>query len=140
MAEPLLALQVMTMPRDTNHTGTVFGGVILSLIDQAAYVHARGVGLHRWVTVAVDRVEFIAPVYVGELVTFHTTTERSGKTSLTVRVVTTAQRYSTGERVRVTDALVVMVAVDEQRNPIPHGSAPTLPPDGGDVPMKRKSL
>jgi len=51
-----LALQVVTLPRDTNQYGTIFGGVILSYIDQAGFVEARRHGVHRWVTVAIDRV------------------------------------------------------------------------------------
>ncbi len=129
MAEGELSLQIMTMPRDTNHSGTVFGGYIMSLVDQASYVHCRRVGLHNWVTVAVDRVEFLAPVFVGELVTLRTTTERLGRTSVTVNVAVDAERYNTGEWVRVTQARVTMVSVDAQRQPIPFLTAPTLAGD-----------
>jgi len=126
-----LVLRVMTMPRDTNHSGTVFGGVIMSYIDQAAYVHARTLGLHRWVTVMVERIEFLAPVYVGELVTLRAQTLVTGRTSVTLRILVEAERYSTGQAVRVTDSTVKMVAVDANRKPIPFTSAATLSADDG---------
>ena len=89
-----LVLRVMTMPRDTNHNGTVFGGVIMSYIDQAAYVHARTLGLHRWVTVMVERIEFVAPVFVGELVTLRAKTVATGRSSATIAVTVHAERYA----------------------------------------------
>ena len=126
-----LVLRVMTMPRDTNHSGTVFGGVIMSYIDQAAYVHARTHGLHRWVTVVVERVEFVAPVNVGELVSLRATTLAKGRTSVTIRILVEAERYSTGRCVRVTDAIVKMVALDANHKPIPFTNPPTLTDDDG---------
>ncbi len=126
-----LVLRVMTMPRDTNHNGTVFGGVIMSYIDQAAYVHARTLGLHRWVTVLVERIEFVAPVFVGELVTLRTKTRSTGRSSATVQVSVAAERYATGEEIRVTNALIKMVALGPDQRPIPFISPPTLDGDSG---------
>ncbi len=126
-----LVLRVMTMPRDTNHSGTVFGGVIMSYIDQAAYVHARSLGLHRWVTVMVERIEFVAPVYVGELVTLRATTITTGRTSITIRILVEAERYSTGKNVRVTDSTIKMVALDANHKPIPYTNPATLNSDDG---------
>ncbi len=126
-----LVLRVMTMPRDTNHSGTVFGGVIMSYIDQAAYVHARSLGLHRWVTVMVERVEFVAPVFVGELVTLRAKTVTTGRSSVTIRILVEAERYSTGENVRVTDSIIKMVALDSNHKPIPFTNPPTLNSDDG---------
>ncbi len=126
-----IALRVMTMPRDTNHSGTVFGGVIMSYIDQAAYVHVRTLGLHRWVTVMVEKIEFVAPVHVGELVTLRTRTAATGRSSVSVQVSVDAERYSTGEVVRVTHATVKMVALDSDRRAIPFASPATLRPDEG---------
>jgi len=130
-----IVLRVITMPRDTNHSGTVFGGVIMSYIDQAAYVHARTLGLHRWVTVMVERIEFVAPVYVGEMVTLRACAVLTGRTSVTVRVVVEAERYTTGESARVTVATVKMVAIDRQHRPIPFASPATLGPDDGLRPL-----
>ncbi|MSR68798.1 MAG: acyl-CoA thioesterase [Phycisphaerales bacterium] len=124
-----LVLRVMTMPRDTNHSGTVFGGVIMSYIDQAAYVHARTLGLHRWVTVMVERIEFVAPVYVGELVTLRATTLMTGRSSVTIRILVDAERYSTGKHVRVTESIIKMVALGADHKPIAFTSPATLSSD-----------
>lgn len=124
-----LVLRVMTMPRDTNHSGTVFGGVIMSYIDQAAYVHARSLGLHRWVTVLVERIEFVAPVFVGELVTLRATTMATGRSSVTIRILVEAERYSSGKHVRVTESIVKMVALGPDHKPIAFSSPATLSSD-----------
>ena len=118
IAEPRLALRVLMMPRDTNHQGTIFGGIILAHIDQAGYVEARHHGLHRWVTASVDRVDFKAPVHVGEVVEFKTRTIRLGRTSVTVQVVVNAERMD-GTWAHVTEAQLTMVAVDEDGRSIP---------------------
>lgn len=107
------------MPRDTNQYGTIFGGVILSYIDQAGFVEARRSGGHKWVTVALDRVEFKQPVHLGDIVALHTTTTRAGTTSVTVRVEVEARRYIGGEVVPVTEASITLVSVDEQGRPTP---------------------
>jgi acyl-CoA thioesterase YciA len=121
-----LALRVSTLPRDTNHYGTIFGGVILSYIDQAGAVEARKQGRHRWVTAAIDRVEFRAPVRVGDVVNLFTAPVRLGTKSVTIAVQVEAERFTTGEIVRVTDATVTMVAVDEKGAPIPFRMPSTL--------------
>jgi len=120
-----LALRVTTMPRDTNHYGTIFGGVILSYIDQAGFVEACHHGRHRWVTAAIDRVEFKAPVLVGEVVNFYGTTTRLGTTSVTVLVEVEAEREKDGTMVPVTAATLVMVCVDKDGKPIPFRQPPT---------------
>ncbi|MBY0113686.1 MAG: acyl-CoA thioesterase [Phycisphaerales bacterium] len=120
-----LALRVTTMPRDTNHYGTIFGGVILSYIDQAGFVEARHHGQHRWVTAAIDRVEFKAPVQVGDVVNFYATTVKTGTKSVTVTVEVEAERYLDSSVVPVTAATLVMVAVDAKGSPIPFRQPPT---------------
>jgi acyl-CoA thioesterase YciA len=130
-----LALRVVTLPRDTNQYGTIFGGVILSYIDQAGFVESRRHGVHRWVTVAIDRVEFKKPVHLGDVVCFYATTLRTGTSSVTVRVEVEAERYLTGQTVPVTGAVLTLVSVDAAGKPIPFSSPPTasattvLPPD-----------
>lgn len=114
------------MPRDTNQYGTVFGGVILSYIDQAGFIEARKHGVHRWVTVAIDRVEFEAPIHVGDVVSFLTTTLRTGRTSVTVEVLVEAERYVDGTTVSVTKAQLVMVAVDAEGHAIAFATPPTV--------------
>jgi len=120
-----MALRVMTLPKDTNQYGTIFGGVILSHIDQAGFVEARRHGVHRWVTVAVDRVEFKQPVHLGDVVSFYGQTIRAGTSSVTVRVEVEAERYLSGELVPVTEATLTLVSVDASGKPIPFRSAPT---------------
>lgn len=114
------AIRVVMMPRDTNPMGTIFGGIILSYIDQAGAVEALRHTNKKLVTVAMHEVKFIAPVFVGDLVSFYTETLKIGNTSLTVRVTVEAKRgQAPHETVRVTQAEVVYVAVDEQGKPVP---------------------
>ncbi len=124
-AERVLTLRIVTLPRDTNHYGTIFGGVILSYIDQAGFVEAQRHGRHRWVTASMDRVEFIAPVHLGDTVNFFSRTVRLGTKSVTVEIEVEAERHDTGEHVRVTTATLTMVSVDAVGRPIPFRPAPT---------------
>ena len=111
------AIRITLLPRDTNSQGTVFGGIILSYIDMAGAVEAhRRTGMKRFVTVAMREVIFHKPVLVGDLVSFYAETVHIGTTSITVRVIVEAERMGDPtERVRVTEAEVVYVAVDEHR-------------------------
>jgi len=124
--ERYLALKVVMMPRDTNKEGTIFGGVLLSHVDLAAEVGARevlaarGWPSHSMVTVAMDRVEFKEPVFVGDTVTFWTSVTRIGRTSIAVHVSVEAKRDAT--TVAVTEADVTYVAVKTEgnvRRPVP---------------------
>lgn len=105
------------MPRDTNPHGTIFGGVLLSHIDQAGAVGARfemqsaGWPDHPIVTVGVKSVEFHQPVYVGDVVSFWTQRVRVGNTSITVKVDVEAERD--GSIVHLTEAEVTYVSVQE---------------------------
>ena len=114
------AIRVVMMPRDTNPLGTIFGGIILSYIDQAGSVEARRQSDKKLVTVAMHEVKFIAPVFVGDLVSFYTETLRIGVTSLTVRVTVDAMRGNPPhDVVRVTQAEVVYVATDADGKAVP---------------------
>src|SRR5215216_2489392 len=116
---PEPAIRVVLMPKDTNAHGTIFGGVILSYIDIAAAIEVRKHTRKRIVTKAMHEVIFVAPVFVGDLVSFYTGFVRIGRTSITIKVTVEADRVSNpGERVRVTEAEVVYVAIDEARRPI----------------------
>ena len=124
MSEPYLAIQVVMMPRDTNPLGSIFGGVILSYIDQAGAVGARrevqkaGGGLPFLVTVAVNRVEFKKPVMVGDVVRFITRLVRLGRSSITMQVHVEAERGS--DVLQVTEAEIVYVGIDpHDRSPRP---------------------
>jgi acyl-CoA thioesterase YciA len=108
------------MPRDTNWMGTVFGGILLSYIDHAGAVEAERRCAGRFVTVAMREVEFVEPVYVGDLVSFYTEIVRVGRTSITVRVEVEARRRGPeAQTVRVTEAEVIYVHVDAERRPVP---------------------
>ncbi|MCC7388516.1 MAG: hypothetical protein IT431_07075 [Phycisphaerales bacterium] len=120
-----LALRVVTMPRETNHYGTIFGGVILSYIDQAGFVEARTHGNHRWVTASIDRVDFKSPVHLGDIVNFYTKTVREGTTSVTVEVEVEAERCAGCDHVPVTMATMTMVAIDDLGKPIPYKAPAT---------------
>jgi acyl-CoA thioesterase YciA len=108
------------MPRDTNPMGTIFGGIILSYIDQAGAVEARRHTDKKLVTVAMHEVKFLAPVFVGDLVSFYTETTKIGNTSITIQVTVEAWRGGPPhETVRVTQAEIVYVAVDQPGHPVP---------------------
>ena len=112
------AIRVLMMPRDTNAHGTIFGGIILSYIDQAGAIEARRQGCQLMVTVSMDKVVFHAPVFVGDLVSFWTETLRIGTTSITTKVTVEAIRANDpNSRVLVTEAQVVYVNVGADRKP-----------------------
>ena len=106
------------MPRDTNAYGTIFGGVILSYIDQAGAIEARRQGCRFMVTVSMDKIVFHEPVFVGDLVSFWCETVRIGTTSITVKVIVESLR-NIDQKVLVTEAQVVYVNVGEDRKPAP---------------------
>jgi acyl-CoA thioesterase YciA len=126
VSEPYLAIQVVMMPRDTSPHGTIFGGVILSYIDQAGADGARRAVIRAGgpppalVTVAINCVEFKRPVLVGDVVRFLVRLVHMGRTSVTVQVNVEAER---GEQVlQVTEAELVYVSVDlstPERRPRP---------------------
>ncbi|HYV39201.1 MAG TPA: hotdog domain-containing protein [Gemmataceae bacterium] len=128
MSECYLATQVLMMPADVNPQGTIFGGVILSYIDQAGAIGARrevvrAGGKHPFlVTAAINRVEFRQPVLVGDVVRFMTRLVRIGRTSITIQVHVEAERDS--EVLPVTDAEIVYVGIDPAAGGKP---APLLP-------------
>jgi acyl-CoA thioesterase YciA len=115
-----VAIRLTMMPRDTNAHGTVFGGVILSYIDVAGGVEAvRRTGHDRFVTVAMKEVIFHEPVFIGDLVSFYAETIKVGNTSITIKIVVEAQRFgSHGQSVRVTEAEVVYVAINQYREKV----------------------
>lgn len=119
----LPAIRVMMMPADTNALGTIFGGQLLSLIDQAGAIGAQRLGIERVVTVAMREVEFHQPVRVGDLVTCYAKITAVGRTSVTTSVKVTARRPADlGDCVNVTEAEVVYVQVDEEGRACPLSS------------------
>ena len=115
------AIRLTMMPRDTNAHGTVFGGIILSYIDVAGGVEAARKTRHdRFVTVAMREVIFHEPVFIGDLVSFYAEVIKVGNTSITIKVYVEAERFGgNGIPVRVTEAEVVYVAVNQHREKIP---------------------
>lgn len=114
------AIRRVMVPSDTNAVGTIFGGTILSEIDLAAAITAHRVHPGRIVTVAMDKVEFLHPVFVGDLVSLFGTITKVGRSSISVHVEVFAERRLQGrETCLVTEADVTMVAVDDRLKPIP---------------------
>ena len=113
------AVRAVAMPSDTNPSGDIFGGWLLSQMDSAAgtiaYIRADG----RVATAAVDAMSFHAPVYVGDLVSCYVEVGRVGRTSMTIQVEAWARRGRSGEEVKVTEGRFTMVAIDEQGRPAP---------------------
>lgn len=120
MTDKDAAIRLTMMPRDTNAHGTVFGGIILSYIDVAGGVEAvRETRHNRFVTVAMKEVIFHEPVFIGDLVSFYAETTRIGNTSISIHVVVEAERFSNqGEKVKVTEAEVTYVAINENREKV----------------------
>ncbi len=113
-------LRITMLPRDTNARGTIFGGIILSHIDLAGGIAASRQASRNFVTRAMRAVEFIAPVYVGDVVSFYAAVLRRGTTSITIKVSVEAERgREPRQRVKVTEAEVVYVAVDDAGKPAP---------------------
>ena len=122
MTERFPAIRITMLPRDTNAYGTIFGGVILSYIDLAGGIEARRQSPKKYVTKAMKEVVFVAPVFLGDLVTFYTRTIKFGRTSITVDVEVEVERlgpHGNKEIHRVTEAEVVFVSVDDQGQPTP---------------------
>lgn len=120
-ADEILAIQVSPMPRDTNAHGTIFGGYILSLIDQAGAITAHAGGAGKVVTVAMREVEFKEPVHVGDVVTCYGRVIRRGRSSMTVTVRVVAHHPIRGKGMpkrEVTEAEVIYVQVDEDGRPV----------------------
>lgn len=116
------AIRVSMMPKDTNGLGTIFGGIILSYIDQAGAIAAHHEAPGRLVTVAMREVVFHHPVFVGDLVSLYAEVTATGRTSITTRVTVEAERPGPhASKVKVTEAEVVYVQVDDKNRPIPLG-------------------
>jgi acyl-CoA thioesterase YciA len=116
-----LSLRTVAMPADTNPAGDIFGGWIMSLMDLAAGISAGTRAKGRVATAAVSNLTFLQPVKVGDVVCVYTEITKTGRTSITVGVEAYVLRRNQGERVRVTAAEFVLVAVDD------HGTPRALP-------------
>ena len=109
-----LTLQTVAMPADTNANGDIFGGWLMAQMDIASSVLARARARGRVATVAVEGMTFHRPVHVGDLVSMHAVMLREGTTSMTIDIEAWVTRQPSGERLKVTEAKFVFVAVDDQ--------------------------
>lgn len=113
------AIRMVMLPKYTNPDGDIFGGVILSMIDEAAAVEAQRQMPHRYVTLSMDRVQFLKPVGVGDIVSLWCKTSRVGTSSMEIRVDVFSNPWRSDQEYKVTEATVIMVAIDENRKSIP---------------------
>ena len=114
-----LVIRTIAMPADTNPSGDIFGGWIMSQMDLGSGIIAAKTAQSRVVTVAMDGMSFLQPVQVGDTVACYAWVEKIGRTSMTIPVEAWVQRYMSGEQVRVTRAVFTYVAVDSEGKPIP---------------------
>jgi len=119
-----LTVRTIAMPADTNANGDIFGGWVLSQMDQAGGIagveRARG----RVVTIAVEAMTFIRPVRVGDVLCVYTEIESVGRTSMKIHIEAWARRFQSNAREKVTDATFTFVAIDDEGRPRP---IPPLP-------------
>ncbi|MDD3342093.1 MAG: acyl-CoA thioesterase [Sulfurospirillaceae bacterium] len=122
MGEP--RIKIVAMPKDTNPSGNIFGGWIMSQIDIAGSLAARDLNIHRVVTVAVNSMEFREAVKVGDILSCYAKILKVGKTSITTQIEVNAERSSEGTRrcLHVTSAIITYVNVNEagEKEAIPY--------------------
>lgn len=114
-----LALRISAMPADTNANGDIFGGWVMSRMDQAGGIAGVERSRGRVVTVKVDTMTFIRPVRVGDVLCVYTVVESIGRTSMKIHIEAWAQRFQTMTRDKVTDATFTFVAIDDDGKPRP---------------------
>jgi acyl-CoA thioesterase YciA len=114
-----LTVRTIAMPADTNANGDIFGGWVLSQMDQAGGIAGVERAQGRVVTIAVDAMTFIRPVKVGDVLCVYTQVESVGRTSMKIHIEAWARRFQTREREKVTDATFTFVAIDDQGRPRP---------------------
>ena len=114
-----LTVRTIAMPADTNANGDIFGGWVMSQMDQAGGIAGVERAQGRVVTVAVEAMHFIRPVRVGDVLCVYTRVERIGRTSMTIQVEAWARRFQTRLREKVTHATFTFVAIDQDGRPRP---------------------
>ena len=119
-----LTVRLIAMPADTNANGDIFGGWVLSQMDQAGGIAAVERAQGRVVTIAVEAMTFIRPVKVGDVLCVYTSVDRVGRTSMKLHIEAWARRFSSHVREKVTDAYFTFVAIDENGRPRPVPPAP----------------
>jgi acyl-CoA thioesterase YciA len=121
-----LCIRTLAMPADTNASGYIFGGWLLSQMDVGGGIFASKVAKSRTATVAIEAMNFRKSVYVGDLVSVHANLVRVGRTSITVHLEAWVKRRKEAQSILVTDGNFTYVAIDEQGKPlvIPQANAP----------------
>jgi acyl-CoA thioesterase YciA len=114
-----LTVRLIAMPADTNANGDIFGGWVMSQMDQAGGIAAAERASGRVVTISVEAMTFIRPVKVGDVLCVYTEVERVGRTSMKLHIEAWARRFRTNTREKVTDAFFTFVAIDENGRPRP---------------------
>jgi len=114
-----LTVRLIAMPADTNANGDIFGGWVLSQMDQAGGIAAVERAHGRVVTIAVEAMTFIRPVKVGDVLCVYTHVDKVGRTSMKIHIEAWARRFSSHVREKVTDAVFTFVAIDEEGRPRP---------------------
>lgn len=113
------SLRTIAMPGDSNPDGDIFGGWIMAQMDIASGGYASRKVKCRVVTIAVDAMTFLKPVYIGDDVSCYCSVARYGKTSLVVHVETWVQRHHSELIEKVTEGNFTFVAIDDQGRPTP---------------------
>ncbi len=121
-----LTVRLIAMPSDTNANGDIFGGWVLSQMDQAGGIAAAERARGRVVTITVDAMKFIRPVKVGDVLCVYTAVDEVGRTSLKIHVEAWARRFRTHHREKVTDATFTFVAVGDDGRPRPVDEVPAM--------------
>lgn len=109
----------LMLPAEANNLGSVFGGVLLAEADRIAYVTATRHAQAPCVTASLDRVDFLAPVRVGDIVQFSGEVTSTGRTSMEIAISMECERLAPERSARVGQAFVTMVAIDAAGRPIP---------------------
>ncbi|WP_375462792.1 acyl-CoA thioesterase [uncultured Methylobacterium sp.] len=122
-----LTVRTIAMPADTNANGDIFGGWVLSQMDQAGGIAGVDRAEGRVVTVALDAMTFIRPVRIGDVLCVYTRIEHVGRTSMKIAVEAWARRFRTQTREKVTAATFTFVAIDDEGRPRPIPRAPEAP-------------
>src|SRR4051794_19272070 len=120
-----LTVRISAMPADTNANGDIFGGWVLSRMDQAGGIAAVERARGRAVTIAVEAMTFIRPVKVGDVLEVYTEVESIGRTSMKIHIEAWARRFQTQDRDKVTDATFTFVHIGDDGRPRP------IPPQAG---------
>ena len=130
-----LTVRTIAMPADTNANGDIFGGWVMSQMDQAGGIAGVERAQGRVVTVAVDAMTFIRPVKVGDVLSVYTRVGAVGRTSIKIEIEAWATRFRTDRREKVTEATFTFVAIDDEGRP-----RPVPPPAASSEPMSQESL